>query len=62
MESAWREMLRFGGMTSKKVRDKDIAGLDRNGLKRMCVRMWKSDGYCADNCILSRRVRTVGFI
>ena len=55
-------MLGFGVMTSQKVRDKDIARLDRNGLKRMCVRVGKSDGYCADNCILSRRIRTGGFL
>ena len=45
MESAWRELLGFGGMASQKVRDKDIARLDRIGLKGMCVRVGKSDGY-----------------
>ena len=62
MESTWREVLGFGGMTTQKMRDEVITRLDRNGLKWMYVGVGKSDGYCADNCILSRRIRTGGFL
>ncbi|XP_063724865.1 uncharacterized protein LOC134852927 [Symsagittifera roscoffensis] len=62
MESTWREVLGFGGMTTQKMRDEVIARLDRNGLKWMYVGVGKGDRCWSASCIQSRRVLTDGYI